>query len=152
MNGSPFAGVSLAGGGGGGGATVVSLPVLPWICDCTGMLRASVVEGAELAMDSLAAADVVRASLAAADDGRVSLVAADDAAGSLATAAEDVKALLDNAADSATSDATAEETAAAVLEEARVCNVLAGGGAIEPSWKDGAGGAFIGNEPAGQIH
>lgn len=56
-------------------------------------------------------------------------------------------------------DATAapDETAAAVLADACVARVLAGGGAIaggpiEPRANDGAGGAFMGQEPAGQMH
>jgi hypothetical protein len=37
--------------------------------------------------------------------------------------------------------------------DAFVCKVLAGGGlAIDPSWNCGTGAAFMGNEPAGQLH
>jgi hypothetical protein len=62
LNGNPLAAVFCGGGGGGGGPTVVPLPVLPWICDCAGMLIAAVVVGAaELAIASLAAAGVVTA-------------------------------------------------------------------------------------------
>lgn len=100
------------------------------------MLLATVVVGASLAAASLviAAASLVTAA--------ASLVTA---------AADDTTAGLDDAT------AAADETAAVALADACVDKVLAGGaaiagGAIEPRANDGAGGAFIGQEPAGQIH
>ena len=72
LNGNPFAGVDCAAGGGGGGPTVVPAPVFPWIWDCAGTLLASlVVEAAELATASLAAAggvEMASPTAAAADD------------------------------------------------------------------------------------
>jgi hypothetical protein len=44
LNGRPSAAVSCAAAG--GGATVVPLPVLPWIWDCAAMLLASLVVAA----------------------------------------------------------------------------------------------------------
>jgi hypothetical protein len=91
--GSPFGGVSFAAGA-GGGATVVAPPVLPWICDWTGTLLASLVVGAaELASTWLAAAtDVAAAALDAADVVAAALDAADVVAATLDAA--DVAALV----------------------------------------------------------
>jgi hypothetical protein len=87
------------------------------------------VAAAELATVSLAAAaGVVRASLTAAEDAAALLAAS-------LIAAEDTAALLAalDTASAALEAATREELAAAVLAEAWVCIVLAGGAAMEPS-------------------
>jgi hypothetical protein len=94
------------------------------------------VAAAELATASLAAtAGVVRASLTATEDAAAllvaSLIAAEDTAALLA-ALDTACAALDTAS-AALEAATREELAAAVLAEAWVCIVLAGGAAMEPS-------------------
>jgi hypothetical protein len=75
--------------------------------------------------------------------------AADETAAEDTAAAEETTAAEDTAA--AEDITAAEETPAEVW----VCKVLAGGGgggAMESSWNIGAGGASMGNEPAGQLH